>query len=84
MMMHKHSMHCSMSHRRALVQYLGVVCEQAVHLHFTKVNHGQVLQQTPARALVLQQQVGSRLGTSNLAARRRSSTKGAATADLQL
>jgi hypothetical protein len=30
------------------------VCEQAVHLHLAQVDHGQVLQQTPTRALVLQ------------------------------
>lgn len=43
------------THRRALVDDFCVVHQQGVHLHLSIVNHGQVLQQAPASALVLQQ-----------------------------
>lgn len=42
------------TYRGALVDDLGVVHQQGVHLNLSVVNHGQVLQQPPARALVLQ------------------------------
>jgi hypothetical protein len=39
---------------RALVNDFGVVHQQGVNLHLSVVNHGQVLQQPSACALVLQ------------------------------